>query len=242
MESDTATNIAAIEFLDKTTLDCIQDYKQVNTRVKQLPDIDKIFTAAVYVEIHGNHTKSVEALSEMLLETAVQCGGDPDNTWAFCGEIEIERPHIFLHAAAECVNWLIDKARLKDSRIIKLGTDMRLENVSLSEGLEMVQQDLQTHGLKAAIFGHAACGDLHINILPQNYQEFKKGRALIKEWTKKIDTQKASIVTAHGVGKINKDLFASIPLPKALKVIGSVKQQLDPYGLWNPDNMLDSCK
>jgi FAD/FMN-containing dehydrogenase len=106
----------------------------------------------------------------------------------------------------------------------------------------MYQKDLLIHGLKAAIFGHSACEHLQINILPQNYQEFKKGRALIKEWTKKIDTQKASIVTAHGVGKINKDLFASIPLPNALKWIGSVKHQLDPDGLWNPDNMLDSCK
>jgi D-lactate dehydrogenase (cytochrome) len=236
------TDIVAIEYMDQTILECIQDYKQVNTKVKELPDLDKILTTAVYVEIHGNNILSVEALSEILLETAVQCGGNPDNTWAFCNDIEMERPRIFLHAAAECVNWLIDKARLKDSRIIKLGTDMRLENASLSERLGMVQQDLQTHGLKAAIFGHSACEHLQINILPQNYQEFEKGRALIKEWTKKIDTQKGSIVTAHGVGKINKDLFASIPLPQALKVIRSVKQQLDPDGLWNPDNMPDSCK
>ncbi|MBT3175357.1 MAG: FAD-binding oxidoreductase [Desulfobacula sp.] len=236
------TDIVAIEFMDHTTLDCIKDYKQVNTRVKQLPDIDKTLSAAVYVQIHGNGPQSVEALSEMLLETAIQCGGDPDNTWAFCSDIEMERPRIFLHAAAESVFWFIDKARLKDSRIITLGMDMGLENASLSKVLGMYQKDLLIHGLKAAIFGHSACEHLQINILPQNYQEFKKGRALIKEWTKKIDTQKASIVTAHGVGKINKDLFASIPLPNALKWIGSVKHQLDPDGLWNPDNMLDSCK
>ncbi len=236
------TDIVAIEVMDQTTLECIQDYKKVNTKVKELPDLDNSLTTAVYVEIHGNSTKQVEELSEMLLETAVQCDCDPDNTWAFCGEIEIQRPHIFRHAAAESVNWFIDKARLKDSRITKLGTDMRLEKGSLSELLEMVGRDLKSHGLKAAIFGHAACGHLHVNILPQDYQQFDKARRLIKEWAKKIYAQKGSVVTEHGVGKIKKDLFGSIPLPQHLKVIRSVKQQFDPDGLWNPDNMLDSYK
>lgn len=234
------TDIVAIEVMDQTTLECIQDYKQVNTKVRQLPNLDKSLTTAVYVEIHGNSKEQVEELSEMLLETAVQCDCDPDNTWAFCNEIEIERPHIFRHAAAESVNWFIDKARLKDSRITRLGTDMRLEKGSLSGLLEMVGRDLKSHGLKAAIFGHAGCGHLHVNILPQDYQQFDKARRLIKEWAKKIYAQKGSVVAEHGVGKIKKDLFGSISLTQHLKVICSVKQQLDPYGLWNPDNMLDS--
>ena len=236
------TDIAAIEYMDQTTLECIQYYKQVNTQVKELPDLDKSLTTAVYVEIHGNSTKQVEELSEMLLETAVQCDCDPDNTWAFCGEIEIERSRIFCHAAAESVNWFIDKARLKDSRITRLGMDMRLEKGSLNELLEMFGRDIKSHGLKAAIFGHAACGHFHVNILPQDYQQFDKGRRLIQEWAKKIYAQKGSVVTEHGVGKINKELFRSIPLPQNLKVIQSVKQQLDPDGLWNPDNMPDSYK
>ncbi len=233
-------DIVAIEFMDQTTLECIKEYKQGNSQLKQLPDWDKRLTSAVYIEIHGNSAEAVEVLSENLLETAVQCDCDPDNTWAFCGELEIERLRIFRHAAAEAINQFIDQSRQKDSRITKLGTDFRLKNSSLSEMLDMYRRDIQALGLKAAIFGHAACGHLHVNILPRDYHEFEKGRTLIKEWAAKIDAQKGSIVTEHGIGKIKKNLFVSIPLPQRLKLIRSAKKQMDPEWLWNPGNMLDS--
>jgi len=234
------TAVVAIEFMDQTTLECIREYKKGNSQLTQLPDWDNCLTSAVYMEIHGKSPEAVEALSEILLETAVQCDCDPDNTWAFCGEVEIERVRIFRHAAAESVNLLIDKARLKDSRITKLGTDYRLQNSRLSEMLEMYRQDIQALGLKAAIFGHAADGHLHVNILPQDYQQFEKGRTLIKGWAAKIYEQEGSIVTEHGIGKIKKNLFGSIPLPRHLQKIRSVKKQIDPDGLWNPGNMPDS--
>ena len=236
-ESD--NDIVAIEFMDQTTLECIREYKQGNSQLKQLPDWDKSLTSAVYMEIRGNIAEEVEALSEKLLETAVQCDCDPDNTWAFCGEMEIERLRIFRHAAAESVNLFIDKARQKDSRITKLGTDYRLKNTSLSEVLDIYCRDLRAHGLKAAIFGHAGDGHLHVNILPQDYQQFEKGRVLIKDWAINIHAKEGSVVTEHGVGKIKKDIFKSIALPQRLKMMFSVKQQLDPKGLWNPGNMLD---
>ncbi|MDH3829552.1 MAG: hypothetical protein OET21_19155, partial [Desulfobacterales bacterium] len=203
------------------------------------PDWDTRLVSAVHIEIHGNSTEEVEVLSEWLLETAAECGGDPDNTWAFCGEIEMERLRLFRNAAPESVNQIIDKARKVYPRITKLGTDMRLQNGSLSEMLEMYRRGLQAAGLKAAIFGHAADKHLHVNILPQDGKQFDQGRRLIEVWAKKISGMGGNIVAEHGVGKIKKNLFRSIPLPERLKVIRSVKQQLDPNGLWNPGNMLN---
>jgi len=237
---ESGTDIVAIEFMDQTTLECIREYRQVNSRLKELPDWDAGLASAVYMEIHGNSTGEVEVLSQWLLETAAECGSDPDTTWAFCGEIEIERLRLFRHAAPESVNQWIDKARQVNPRITKLGTDMCFQNGSLSEMLEMYCRALHADGLKAAIFGHAADKHLHVNILPQDGKQFDKGRALIEVWAKKISAMGGNIAAEHGVGKIKKYLFQSIPLPERLKVIRSVKQQLDPNGLWNPGNMLDS--
>jgi D-lactate dehydrogenase (cytochrome) len=117
---------------------------------------------------------------------------------------------------------------------------MRLPNGSLSEMLEIYRRGLQAAGLKAAIFGHAADTHLHVNILPQDGKQFDEGRTLIEIWAKKISAMGGNIVAEHGVGKIKKYLFRSIPLPERLRVIRSLKQQLDPNGLWNPGNMLDS--
>jgi D-lactate dehydrogenase (cytochrome) len=236
------SNIVAIEFMDQITLECIREFKQTSSQLKELPGWNTSLTSAVYLEIHGNDAEEIEELSLGLLETAVQWGNDPDNTWAFCGQDEIDRLRLFRHAAPESINHFLDKARQKDFRITKLGTDMGLENTSLSELIEMYHKGLKVHGLKAAIFGHAGDGHLHVNILPKDYQQFEKGKILIKDWAKIIHTKGGSVVTEHGIGKIKKDLFQSIPLPQQQKIISSVKQKLDPNGLWNPGNMVDSQK
>jgi D-lactate dehydrogenase (cytochrome) len=236
------SNIVAIEFMDQITLECIREYKLINSQLKEIPDWDAGLESAVYLEIHGNHTEEVEDLALDLLETAALWGNDPDNTWAFSGETQIDRLRFFRHAAPESANFIIDRARQKDPRITKLGTDMALKNIPLSELIEMYQRDLKAHGLKASIFGHAADKHLHVNILPKDYQQFEKAKILLKQWAETIHEKGGSVVTEHGVGKIKKNLFQSIPLPQVQKKLCHVKQQSDPNGLWNPGNMLDSQK
>ncbi len=237
---ESPSGIVAIEFMDQTTLKSIRAYKQMNPGLKLIPDWDDRLTTAVYLELHGHDPSPVEAMAGWLLETALLSGNDPDDTWAFSGEMEIERVRLFRSAAPEAVNHQIDRARQKDSRITKLGTDMRLPGSGLADLLDIYTQGLEAFGLRAAIFGHAAHRHLHVNILPENYEQFMAGKKLIQEWATRISARGGSIVTEHGVGKIKKELFRSCPMPLHLKHIGRLKQQLDPKGLWNPGNMMDS--
>ncbi len=241
-KTDDDMDIVAIEFMDQTTLESIEKFKQSNTRLRKLPDWNKDIESAVYLEIHGNSPDEMDALSGWLLEKAEEYGSDPESTWAACGKAEVEQLRLFRHAAPETVNQLIDKARQKDSRITKLGTDMALKNSSLSELIDMYAKDLSTFGLKAAIFGHAADRHLHVNILPKDFVEYEQGKRLIEKWAITINAKGGSIVTEHGVGKIKKYLFQSIPLPRYLKLICEIKQQLDPSGIWNPGNIPDSVE
>ncbi len=187
-ESDTA--IAAIEFMDQTTLESIREFKKENSRLRRLPDVDTRFASAVYMEIHGSNAEEAEAISRWLLEAAAEHESDPDTTWAFCGESEIEQLRLFRHAAPEAANRFIDRARQIDSRITKLGTDMCLKNIPLSEVLKIYRRDLKARGLKASVFGHAADGHLHVNILPRDYQQFEEGRRLIENWAKKTASKR----------------------------------------------------
>ena len=237
-----ATSIVAIELMDHTTLESIREFKQVNTRLKDLPDWHHSVTTAVYMEIHGNSAEEIDPLCEWLMETAAESGCDPAATWAACGKMETERLRLFRRGAPEAVNRLIDTARQTDSRITKLGTDMRLTGTSLSELIALYQTDLAASGLKAAIFGHAADGHLHVNILPRDYGEFDRGQRLVENWARRIDALGGSVVTEHGAGKIRKGLFRSMPLPNRLKLIRCLKRQLDPQELWNPGNMPDSLE
>ena len=236
---ESVTDIVALEFMDRTTLDCIRQYRQVNSRLREIPDWDAGLAGAVYMEIHGNSSQEAETLAEWLLSAAAECGSNPEASWAFWGEREMARLRLFRNAAPESVNQLIDKARQANPRITKLATDMRLPKGSLTALLEMYAKGLQAYGLEAAIFGHAADRHLHVNILPHDKRQFDQGMALVAGWAKKIIAMGGDVVVEHGVGKIKKHIFRSIALPEHLIVMRSVKQQLDPNGLWNPGNMLD---
>lgn len=238
-KSETSTDIAAIEFMDHTSLAMIHTFKQATGQLKRIPDWDTHADASVYIEIHGNQPEETDGLSQWLIDKSSECGSDPDAGWAFCGKSEIKQARAFRHAAPEAVNRLIDKARLTDTRILKLGTDMRLETADLAELIKLYQTDLSAAGLTAAIFGHAADGHLHVNILPDDYDQFNQGRRLIETWAEKVHAKGGCAVTEHGIGKIKTDLFRSIPLPRHLKIICCLKQQLDPQRIWNPGNMTD---
>jgi D-lactate dehydrogenase (cytochrome) len=236
------TKLASVEFMDQTTLKCIEKLKQENSRFKPLPDIHPEFTTAVYLEIHGSNSKEIETFSNELMKTTAEFGCDPDTSWAFCGQIEIQRVRLFRHAAPESVNAFIDKVRQTDSRIRKLGTDMQILNGSLLSIMEMYQADLHQKKLKAAIFGHAADCHLHVNILPEDHAQFIEAKKLIEKWAAKICSQGGSVVTEHGVGKIKKHLFRNLPLQKNHASIALAKQHLDPKELWNPGNMLNKTR
>ncbi len=228
--------LVSLEFMDQTTLACMRRFRPTNSRPALPADI---FNTLVYTEIHGRGIEPVEALAQWFMEVATACDGDPDATWAFAGIDELERFHLFRHAAPESVNTVIDEARQGDPRITKLGTDMRPGGASFAETLKMYQMDLHRSGLNAAIFGHAAEAHLHVNILPQNYTQYRAGLELTRRWAAEIRTKGGSVVTEHGVGKLKKQLFKPGELPPRLAAIRQLKQQLDPAGLWNPGTMLD---
>ncbi len=235
MISGAGVNITAIEFMDQVTLECIEAFRSVNSQLNVLPTWEPRFRSAVYLEMHGNDDEAVEILSERLLEMVDECGGDPDDTWAFCGEMEIERLHLFRHAAPESANHFIDTVRQSDPRIFKLGTDMSLQSLPLPELIGFYREGLRRYGLRGAIFGHGASGHLHVNILPEDYPQFLAGQALIQMWTKRIEKRGGRVVTEHGMGKIKKNLFQSIPLPGEMERVHQIKPQLDPDGLWGPE-------
>ena len=232
-------HIVAVEFLDHDTLFCIDQQKEVNNRLAVLPDVPSVTAAAVYLELHGDRAVQVEDLASQLLEMSAAYGCDQDTAWAFSGEQEMKKARLFRHAAPESVNGRIDSVRRTDPRICKLGTDMRMAGCSFADVLGMYRLDLDRAGLQAAIFGHAGDLHLHVNILPKNHDEFLAGQKIIAAWAKKVDAVGGSVVTEHGVGKVKKCLFRSLPFPRRLEILRHLKEQLDPEGLFNPGNMFE---
>lgn len=234
-----SARIAAIEYIDRITLDNIQELKKVATKLNELPDVDNKYIGMIYIELHGENEGAIESIAEKLMELAIEYGSDEESSWALSGKHEIEKLRVFRHAASESINIKLEKARQLDQRIMKLSTDIKIQEKSFSEVINSYQKDAKDKGIEIAIFGHVAGSHVHVNILPMNYEEYVIGKKLIEKWVINNYKEGGIVFSEHGVGKIKKDLFQLITDLDVLTNIRNIKKTLDPNNVLNPGNMFD---
>ncbi|HWR45869.1 FAD-binding oxidoreductase [Sporomusa sp.] len=231
--------IAAIEYIDKATLDYIRKLKEVATNLQALPSVDEKYAGMIYIELHGEQEGDIETIAEKLMELSGKCGCDEEFTWALSGVEEIEKMRAFRHAAPESINMALEQARRSDPRIMKLSTDITMPNQSFGKVLTMYQHDARENGAEIAIFGHVAGNHVHVNFLPKNYEEYVVGKKLIEKWTIQAAREGGIVFSEHGVGKIKKELFKLVTDHEVLSHIHKVKKAMDPKNVLNPGNRFD---
>lgn len=232
--------IAAIEYFDRVTLDCIKELKQAATKLKDLPEVDNRYVGMIYVELHGEDEGGIESIAEKMMQLSAEHGCDDQSTWALSGENEIEKLKGFRHAAPESVNIRLEEARRSDSRITKLSTDITVSDKSFGDTVVAYRKDAENAGVDVAIFGHVAGSHVHVNILPRNHEDYLIGKMLIAKWTLDASDNGGLIFTEHGVGKIKKDLFQSVTRPEILEKFRCMKSAMDPEYILNRGNMFDA--
>jgi len=231
--------IAAIEYLDHTIINALEMHKKNLTKLKDIPDVATHISAMVYVEIHGDQEEAIEEIAEALMTIGSSFNGDPDKTWAFSGEPEIDTMRNFLHAAAETAILHIEKVRSEDPRITKLGIDISLAGDGLKSLVSRIEKALQKENLKAVYLGHIGSGRLHIDVLPGSYGEFVKGKALFERWAERFPVSLGNVITSYGIGKLKKSIFLKTASKADIEELHQLKKQLDKHNLWNPGNMIE---
>ena len=231
--------IAAIEYLDRATIEAIEKHKPYLTKLRTLPDIAPDTSSMVYVEIHGERQEPIETIAETLMSACLNANSDPYRTWALSGEHEIEKMRSFLHAAMETAILHIEKVRSEDPRITKLGINMSLENQSLKTLVRRFEIYLKEESLSGNLFGHVGDNTLHINILPKNYDDYIKGKVLLEKWAQKFTPFRGKAIRAYGIGKLKKSIFLKATSNAGIEEIIKLKKQLDKNNLWNPGNMIE---
>ena len=231
--------IAAIEYLDHTIINALEMHKNNMTKLKHIPDVAPHISAMVYVEIHGDQEEAIEEIAEALMMIGSSFNGDPDKTWAFSGEPEIDKMRIFLHAAAETAILHIEKVQCDDPRITKLGIDISLEEYGLKTLVSRFEKKLQKEKLKAVYWGHIGSSSLHIDIQPGSYGEFVKGKAFLETWAERFPASIGNAITSYGIGKLKKSIFLKTVSKAYIEDIIQLKNQLDKNSLWNPGNMIE---
>ena len=173
--------IESMEYIDRTSISMVEQGKETIAKIRSIPPVPEGTAAMIIVEIAGNDDAIEEILME-LMEIMASHGSDPDMAWALVSESEAEKLHDFRHAAAETVIQQIEKYRREDSRITKLGANPSRSGQSFSKASLAFYTALEEKGLPAAMYGHIKNSDIQINILPENYEQFTIGKALINDW------------------------------------------------------------
>ncbi|SMD11722.1 FAD-binding oxidoreductase [Sporomusa malonica] len=231
--------IAAIEYMDKTTLDHIRELKKVAAKLQGLPPVDEKYAGMIYIELHGEQEGDIETIAERLMELAGKCGCDEEFTWALSGAQDIEKMRAYRHAAPESINIALEKARRLDPKITKLSTDITMSKQNFGDLLTLYQQDAKDCGVEFAIFGHVAGNHVHVNFLPKNYEEYLAGKKLIEKWTICSAWDGGVVFSEHGVGKLKKELFQLVTDHKVLSHIRKIKNAMDPTNVLNAGNWFD---
>jgi D-lactate dehydrogenase (cytochrome) len=87
---------------------------------------------------------------------------------------------------------------------------------------------LKERNLKSATWGHIGNNHLHVNILPENEEEYIRGKELYVEWASIVTQMGGAVSAEHGVGKLKSGMLTIMYGDKYISEMRKLKAQLDP--------------
>ena len=220
--------IAALEYFDPHALDILREQKKGNSAFSALPAIDDSVKSVVYAELHAETEE--EALDKLFAvgKEFAEAGGKEENTWVARNQSDLDRLLFFRHAVPESVNMLIDLRKQKEPAITKLGADMSVPDERLADVVEMYRTTLKENRLESASWGHIGNNHLHVNVLPNNAEEYRRAKELFLSWADRVTKMGGAVSAEHGVGKL-KTAFLKVMYGEAhVDEMRALKRAFDP--------------
>jgi len=233
---------ASFEYFDPNALQILRSQRANNPAFASLPPIDEHYGCAVYVELHCETEDDAYARLMEVGRLMEASGGSAHHTWVARTASDKDKLQFFRHAVPESVNMLIDQRKKIDPIITKLGSDMSVPDVYLAEVTEMYRRDLAAEGLEYATWGHIGDNHLHVNVLPRNGEDYKRGKAMFARWAEVITHMGGAVSAEHGVGKLKAPFLTIMYGEQHIDEMRSLKRAVDPKGLYGIGNMFTLTK
>jgi len=210
-----------LEFLDRTTIRCIEDYAKIG-----LP-LDA--EAILLMETDG-HAVVVEEEASHMIELAKQHGAR--DVRVARDTAEAEKLTSARRAAFSAL------ARISPTTILEDATVPRSELASM---IAFIQQTAEKYKLKIGTFGHFGDGNLHPTFLcdERNHEEIGRVHTAFREIFEKAITLGGTITGEHGVGLAKKEFLEKFAGKTSLDVMRAMKHVLDPHHTLNPGKIFD---
>jgi len=210
----------ALEFIDKSSIDCIKGYKQEI----QIPDEAN---ALLLIDIDGKEA-SVKTETSLVEKIAVE--NKPLRV--ITAKTPEERDTLWE------VRRVISPA-LYNIAPFKINEDICVPRSRILEALNRIAEIHKRYpSLKIANFGHIGDGNIHVNIM---HEDGNKQRTLAEKMIEEILRTTielgGTISGEHGIGNV-KSAFLPLEIPpQELQIMKDIKHLLDPKGILNPGKM-----
>jgi D-lactate dehydrogenase (cytochrome) len=227
----------AIEFFGADALQMLKEAQGSGEALNDVSTLPAQANCAVYTEYISDHRDELLETFHSLADTIETAGGDPACSWGAVTERDLARLKDFRHAAPTCVNARIALTRKDYPQITKLGTDMSVPDDRLLDVFRLYRSGLAEEGFRSATFGHIGNNHLHVNIMPRNMEEYRRGHELYTRWARQIVAMGGSVSAEHGIGKLKVWLLRELYSEEELMSMLHLKDLFDPRRRLNRGNI-----
>lgn len=228
---------AALEYFDACALDILRKQKSESTAFATLPFVPDSYGCAVYTELHCEDEERAYSLLEELNRCCKEGGGNPDETWVATSDSDRDVLHFFRHAVPESVNMQVERYKREYPGITKVGGDFAVPDNKFDQMLEFYDKTLTREGLLHAAWGHIGDNHIHVNVLPQNMEEYGRGKALLAEWAQASSEMGGAVSAEHGVGKMKAPFLEVMYGKKHIDEMAKLKEAFDPKWMLGRGNL-----
>lgn len=131
---------------------------------------------------------------------------------------------------------------LRATGLTKLNEDIVVPRSKLVELVEFAQELATQTGIPVACFGHAGDGNIHVNLMVEDYDDPEKKKPAdeaLDQLFNWVLSNKGAITGEHGVGLAKKRWFQQAVGANNFEVHQAIKNALDPAAILNPGKFLD---
>lgn len=115
--------------------------------------------------------------------------------------------------------------------------DTVVPRAQLPDLMDVITEIENKYKLRAICYGHAGDGNIHVNILKDNYSDDDWNNILpvaVKELFEKVHVLGGSISGEHGIGWTQKEYIPIVIDPAQLRLMREIKHIFDPNHILNP--------
>ncbi len=211
-KSDTLEALA-LEFMDENCLNFLkEDYSQIPVDAK----------SSVWFE-QETTTENDETLFNQWAELIAIHNGNTETAWFAFSENDKRKLEEYRHSVSAKANEFIAKRNVK-----KLGTDVAVPNNVFKGFYKECKNLVQNSGIKFIAYGHFGNSHLHLNMLPENDDEYEKGKELYKQICKRAVELNGTVSAEHGIGKLKTEYLEMMFGKENIKKMAEIKKVFDP--------------